>query len=301
MKIDVTPVVLEIEQMDFSGHLIPASWYQGIKTDHGKTALLSINILADIVYWYKPTVHLDETSGLIVSKNKKFKADKLQKKYQHYADFFGVPKDTVTEAIDLLVKRGLINREFRTIHVNGSAMNNVMFLEPIPSEIAKITYRVNTPMGEKPDRLYPKNEESLPPKKGYTNTEITTKNTYTRKLPQTDLSIENQIAVNVPVVMPFVTSEIKKAVDKSFLFKVIWDQRRPPRGGFIPMDFLDMCRNEDVTVELIVKAANEWRMNKDFNWQNATLKAVYEKWPALVLAARVREQQEHSTQPVTVK
>lgn len=186
MKSDVTPTVLAIEQMDLSGNMIPPSWYQEIKTDSGKTALLAINILADIVYWYRPTIRRDETSGMIVSKGKKFKADKLQKKYQHYADFLGVPKDAATDAIDLLVKRGLITREFRTIHVNGSAMNNVMFLEPVPEKIAEITFRVIDPMGKKPDRVSPKNGESLPPKKSHTNTEITTK---------TDLNVNERTAL----------------------------------------------------------------------------------------------------------
>ena len=70
MKSDVTPTVLAIEQMDLSGNMIPPSWYQQIKTDTGKTALLAINILADVVYWYRPTICRDEETGLIISKSK---------------------------------------------------------------------------------------------------------------------------------------------------------------------------------------------------------------------------------------
>lgn len=182
MKTDLTPAVAAIEQIDLTGNVIPPSWYHEIKTDSGKTALLAINILADIVYWYKPTIRRNEMTGQVASKKKKFKFDKLQKNYRHYAEFFGVPKDTVTDAFDLLVKRELITREFRTIHVNGVALNNVMFVEPIPATIAEITFRTSTPMVEKPDRVVGENSTTLPdeipttlpPILGETNTETTT-------------------------------------------------------------------------------------------------------------------------------
>lgn len=174
MTFDTTPTVDAIEQIEIAGNVIPPSWYQAIKTDTGKTALLAINILSDIVYWYRPTIRRDEESGRVESKAKKFKADKLQKSYGQYADFFGVPKDTVTDAVDLLVARGLITREFRTITAKGTVLNNVMFLEPVPAKIAEITFRNTPPMGEKPDRVSGKKTPTLPDKKGDTYTETTT-------------------------------------------------------------------------------------------------------------------------------
>ena len=174
MKTNTTPIVNAIEQINLSGNMIPSSWYQEIKTDTGKTALLAINILADILYWYKPTIVRDETTGSVISKTKKFKSDKLQKKYKHYADFFGFPKDTVTDAIDLLVARGLITREFRTVHTGIMVLNNVMFLEPVPAKIIEITFRNLDPIGESPTSPMGENPDTLPEENTDTNTEITT-------------------------------------------------------------------------------------------------------------------------------
>jgi hypothetical protein len=174
-------VVKAIEQIDLSGNMIPASWYHEIKTDKGKTALLAINILSDIVYWYKPSTKRDETTGRAIGKYKKFKSDKLQKKYQHYADFFGVPKSSIVEAIDLLVNRGIITREFRTIKINGIALNNVMFLEPVPEKIKEITFKSehtdkypDTLSEENQDSLSEENSDSLLDKNTYTYTQNTT-------------------------------------------------------------------------------------------------------------------------------
>src|SRR3990167_7742017 len=94
---ETTPVVDEIEKLSISGNVIPPSWYQSIKTDTGKTALLAINVLADVIYWYRPTILRDEETNEVIGKQRKFKADKLQRSYKQIADFFGVTKDSARE------------------------------------------------------------------------------------------------------------------------------------------------------------------------------------------------------------
>jgi len=182
MKTNTTPTVNAIEQINLSGNMIPASWYQEIKTDTGKTALLAISILADILYWYKPTIVRDEATGAVISKTKKFKSDKLQKKYKHYADFFGFPKDTVTDAIDLLVARGLITREFRTVHTGTMVLNNVMFLEPVPAKIVEITFKADGLIGESQTGSMAELPDTLPNENTDTNTKITTETKETKDI-----------------------------------------------------------------------------------------------------------------------
>lgn len=171
-KEDVTPTVLEIEKISITGNVVPPSWYQAIKTKSGKTALLAINILADVVYWYRPTVIRDEETGAIISKSKKFKSDKLQRQYSQIVDFLGCSKEQAKEAVDLLVDLGLITREFRTVKTGTMILNNVMFLEPIPPRIEEITYRPSPtflppPIGE--------NGDQVGDKRGGTNTDINSK------------------------------------------------------------------------------------------------------------------------------
>lgn len=41
-------------RLQFTGNVIPSTWYHTIKKETGKPNLNAIIILADIVYWYRP-------------------------------------------------------------------------------------------------------------------------------------------------------------------------------------------------------------------------------------------------------
>ena len=55
------------------------------------------------------------------------------------ADTFGFTKLQVKRACDLLTDMLLVKIEFRTINADGKILNNVMFVEPVPTEIRKIS------------------------------------------------------------------------------------------------------------------------------------------------------------------
>ncbi len=179
-------VVLQIGQMNFRGNVIDHGWFKTLTLDNGKPNMVAISILGEVVYWYKPTEVRDEHSNNVRYKQK-FKADTLQKSYQQFADSFGFTKRQVKDACDYLKDRRLVRIEFRTVFVNGTRCNNVMFIEPIPEEIQKISilyWENGTPPTLERKRVlqqnvppsYDKTEES-PTFKRKTNTEITTKNT----------------------------------------------------------------------------------------------------------------------------
>lgn len=159
------------------GDIIPVSWYENIRKGKNKPDLEACLILANILYWYRPTEIRDEISERVVEYKQKFKGDKLQKSYQQYADFLGIPKSSVKRAIDNLVKLKLITREFRNIDTkDGIRLINVMYLEPILEEISTISYRITPiPPQEKLGEVYEKNLDT------YTKItpEITTKTDYT--------------------------------------------------------------------------------------------------------------------------
>lgn len=49
-------IVDENARLSISGNVIPQMWYRTIIRESGKPNLTAIIILADIVYWYKPSL-----------------------------------------------------------------------------------------------------------------------------------------------------------------------------------------------------------------------------------------------------
>lgn len=118
----------KLMNVDFNGNVIHSLWFKTIVKENGKADLVAINILADIVYWYRPTPVRDEESGKVIGYRKKFKADLLQRNYDSYADQFGLSKRQVTDAFARLEKLGIIQRVFRMLNVNGMLINNVLHI-----------------------------------------------------------------------------------------------------------------------------------------------------------------------------
>ena len=58
-----------VGEMNLTGNIIPEAWYRTI-TKNGKPCSLAILLLADIVYWYRPTEHRDETTQNVIYKKK---------------------------------------------------------------------------------------------------------------------------------------------------------------------------------------------------------------------------------------
>lgn len=132
--------VQNITKLHIEGNVIPHSWYQHIQSN-GRPNLAAIIILADIVYWYRAAEVRDEDTGKILGFKRKFAADMLQKSYPSIAAQFGLSKDQVIRAVRLLKSLNLIRMEYRNIIIgNGIKVTNVTFMEPIHSELIKITY-----------------------------------------------------------------------------------------------------------------------------------------------------------------
>ena len=151
-------IVDQSSQLNISGNIIPQAWYKSIVRENGKPHLTAIVILADIVYWYKPTEIRDEGSGQLVALKKKFKADLLQRSYQQIADEFGISKKEATNAIISLEKLGVIQRVFRNLVVSGITVTNVLFIELKVDRLKELTYF--SPLSLKRDTYKEKEEES---------------------------------------------------------------------------------------------------------------------------------------------
>ena len=133
-------IVDENAKLNISGNVIPQMWYRTVIRESGKPNLTAIIILADIVYWYKPTELRDENSGQVVAVKKKFKADLLQRSYQQISEQFGISKKEATNAVIFLEKLGVVKRVFRTVNINGLVVNNVLYLELNVQKLRQLTY-----------------------------------------------------------------------------------------------------------------------------------------------------------------
>lgn len=218
-----SPVVNEITQINFSGNIIPISWFKHVKFKNNKPDLLGIMILSEIIYWYRAREERDESTGQIKGYKKKFEADMLQRSYQSFADQFGVSKKQVQEAIYRLRDNGFIVVELRNIVTETKqTLANVTFLAPVPQAIYEITYP--SPF-QKGDVSLSKGRRV--PLEGETYTENTTENTTdinnilffepTETKTEDDskeriLSFWNSLRI---IVHRQITPEISKAIDKA--------------------------------------------------------------------------------------
>lgn len=177
MKKEPTAICQAIDQFSFKGHIIPAEWYQTITraTTKGKVKadILAINILSEIIYWYRISETKDEKTGRILRYERKFDADKLQRSYQALADYFGISKRQATDACHRLRDGGLITLELRNFTTKtGLALNNVLYIEPVPEAIKDVTF----PRDTSPEKEVPLSRKKVTPipEKGDTNTESST-------------------------------------------------------------------------------------------------------------------------------
>ena len=139
-------IVDAMGSINISGNIILAIWYKTITKENGKPYLLAIVILADIVYWYRPSEVRDQGTGHILGWKKKFSEDILRQSYQYYADLFGESKKTVKTAMDKLEQLQVIRREFRTVsYGDGLVCNNVMYVELKPDMLYRLTFPEEIP------------------------------------------------------------------------------------------------------------------------------------------------------------
>jgi DnaD/phage-associated family protein len=130
-------VVDQVGEMKIEGNLVPHLWYKNITFSSGKAHFVAITLLANILYWYRPTLIRDE-NGDVIGTRTKFKGDMLQRSYQAFADTYGFTKRQVKEAIDFLVDNHLLIREFRTITTASIVLSNVMYVQPVAGNVQRV-------------------------------------------------------------------------------------------------------------------------------------------------------------------
>jgi len=139
-------VVDKIELLPIHGNVIPHEWFNNITNkDNGKERadLISIVILAEIIYWYRPIVEVSP-QGNAVRRRPKFHSDKLQKSHGELAHKFGLSKFQVSSAVKRLKEKGLLETETRNVPITTRdgrkiMLGNVLYITPVYEEILKVT------------------------------------------------------------------------------------------------------------------------------------------------------------------
>lgn len=140
MQRNTTPAVEAITNMGHAGNIVNPLWVHWIKAQvpgANSAASTAVLVLSDIIYWYRASIIRDETTGAILEVRKRFKADKLQRGYEAIAEQWGITKRQAQRACYLLRDAGLITIELRTVISQGMKIPNVVFLEPVPENIAR--------------------------------------------------------------------------------------------------------------------------------------------------------------------
>jgi hypothetical protein len=156
-----TPEVIEIGKINFSGNILPESWFQELQ-HNGKTNINAVVILSEIVWWYRPIEVRDEETGRIVKLARKFKGSILQRSYQSLAQKFGISKKQVADACKFLQKLGLIDLLVEKIFITttGDRLGNVLFIKIHPKRINEITHPLLPESNSPP--LLPESNSSIP-------------------------------------------------------------------------------------------------------------------------------------------
>lgn len=108
-------IVDAMSNVNISGNVISPMWYRTVVKEDGKPHFLAIAILSDVVYWYRPRIVRDESTGNVIRATKRFADDLLQRGSKALAEQFGVSKRQITEALRMLEQIGVITRHYRII------------------------------------------------------------------------------------------------------------------------------------------------------------------------------------------
>lgn len=202
-------IVDEVSKINFSGDITPRIWRKTITKENGKPYALARDILSDFVYWYRAIEETDEMTGEVRLK-KKFHDDLLYKSYEQLCEEFGESKRVIRDVLKRLEEIGVIKRHFRTVTTKGGVkMNNVMYIELVPSILYKLTYpeksadTADFPQKSEKKEKTTENKGSLPPdnendnrvvtKTSQRNSKNTTKMTNNYNISYPSIQKENEI------------------------------------------------------------------------------------------------------------
>lgn len=132
--------------MEIQGNIVPVTWYKTIVTEAGKSHMLAIAILADIVCGFKVKAKRDVDTGEVIGLEKKNTEDMLRRSYSMYEDLFGENNKNIQRAIVALEKKGIVQRSFLLVRESdGKIKTNEMYMKLNMEVLYEVTYPIELP------------------------------------------------------------------------------------------------------------------------------------------------------------
>ena len=233
-------IVNAVGKMAFTGNVIPESWYKTVVSANGRVNLLAVNLLGEIVYWYRPMEVRDERSGDVTWVKKFADEEYLQKSYAQICEKYNVSTKQAREALIVLEKLGVVKRHFRTIETEMGKCPNVMYIELIPEALYKLTYPESA--DENGKTSFPSDKEVFTKKETCSSPEVmtNTKNTTETTTKTTTTQARDVVELAAEIFAPIGLSKkeicaIVKAsgydIDRGMKAKAAYDAYRTPIGN----------------------------------------------------------------------
>lgn len=144
----------EVEQfglLHISGDVVPPEFFQAIKFENCKPDLLSVLILSNLLYWYRPIKPRDERTDHATAWRQKFQGEMLSRTYQEWADIYGATERQARDACHRLQAKGLIT----IFHKPCSTGGTVTYFVPVFKTVHSLL--------KAPTRLTPERESESNP------------------------------------------------------------------------------------------------------------------------------------------
>lgn len=103
-------------QVPITGNATPLAWYRTIVRGDGKADRLAIDLLAHLVWWYRPYEARDEQMGF-AGMRKKFRGDLYQCSYRLLGEIFNAPERSIRRSLELFESLGLARCEVRPLRL----------------------------------------------------------------------------------------------------------------------------------------------------------------------------------------
>ena len=143
-------IVDKLGQMDFTGNIVNPNWNYHVTNENNKPNYLAVQILAEIVYWTRPSVVVDNETGVVELRKKFSHGDYYQVSYSQLEEKFNCTLKQAQSAMKLLFETGVIKQHL----INDEHGINQMYLEVVP----EILHKFNTEEKEKRNHRKDKNK-----------------------------------------------------------------------------------------------------------------------------------------------
>ena len=101
-------IVQSLGSIYLSGDIVPPEFFNAIRFESGKPDLLSVLILADLLYWFRPIRPRSEDTGQALAWRQKFKGESLNREYGYFENKFGATNRQCRDSVARLKNLGLI-------------------------------------------------------------------------------------------------------------------------------------------------------------------------------------------------